>query len=120
MISVIESLGLVPIGQAQTPQSDHPIFKFKNKNNLTHNQIKSILSNKKNTIPITEQVTKRNKVKINQKVKIQEKKDQRTNNYTIGKVKRILTNTPNHRQGIKVKLESGEVGRVIEILEGNQ
>ncbi|MGL5437530.1 MAG: DUF2196 domain-containing protein [Lachnospiraceae bacterium] len=30
---------------------------------------------------------------------------------------RILTNSPNHPRGIKVKLESGIVGRVLEIIE---
>ena len=44
------------------------------------------------------------------------KKDQRTNKVTQGIVKDILTKSPNHPHGIKVRLESGEVGRVKEIL----
>ncbi len=44
------------------------------------------------------------------------KKDQRSGTLTEGIVKDILTNSPNHHHGIKVRLESGEIGRVKEIL----
>lgn len=50
-------------------------------------------------------------------VKIVLKQDQRSGELTEGVVKDILTNSPNHPHGIKVRLESGEVGRVKEILE---
>jgi len=40
------------------------------------------------------------------------KKDQRSGNLTKGIVKDILTKSPHHSHGIKVRLESGEVGRV--------
>ena len=43
------------------------------------------------------------------------KKDQKNGNITKGIVKRILTKSTNHSRGIKVMLESGEVGRVKEI-----
>ena len=43
------------------------------------------------------------------------KKDQRSGNLTKGVVKDILTKSPHHTNGIKVRLESGEVGRVKEI-----
>lgn len=43
------------------------------------------------------------------------KKDQRTGALTSGRVKDILTRTPTHPHGIKVRLESGEVGRVKKI-----
>ena len=43
------------------------------------------------------------------------KKDQRTGKLTEGIVKDILTNSPVHPHGMKVRLESGEVGRVKEI-----
>lgn len=49
-------------------------------------------------------------------VKIVLKEDQRTGFLTEGIVKDILTNAPNHPHGIKVRLESGEVGRVKEII----
>ena len=39
------------------------------------------------------------------------KKDQRTGTLTRGAVKDILTKSPTHPHGIKVRLESGEVGR---------
>ena len=45
------------------------------------------------------------------------KKDQRTGNLTEGIVKDILTKSPAHVHGIKVRLESGEVGRVKEIFD---
>lgn len=49
-------------------------------------------------------------------VDIIQKKDQRTGNRTRGIVKALLTSSPYHSRGIKVKLEDGEVGRVIEII----
>jgi uncharacterized repeat protein (TIGR03833 family) len=48
-------------------------------------------------------------------VRIVLKKDQRSGKLTEGIVKDILTKSPHHPHGIKVRLESGEVGRVKEI-----
>ncbi|HSO11568.1 MAG TPA: YwbE family protein [Anaerolineales bacterium] len=45
------------------------------------------------------------------------KQDQRTGKLTRGVVKDILTKSPNHPHGIKVRLENGQVGRVKEIVE---
>lgn len=45
------------------------------------------------------------------------KQDQRTGKLTKGIVKDILTKSLNHPHGIKVRLQSGEVGRVKEIVE---
>ncbi|MHB1953918.1 MAG: YwbE family protein [Sulfobacillus sp.] len=45
------------------------------------------------------------------------KADQRTGKLTRGKVKDILTNSPQHPHGIKVRLEDGQVGRVQMIIE---
>jgi uncharacterized repeat protein (TIGR03833 family) len=45
------------------------------------------------------------------------KKDQQTGKRTEGIVKDILTNSPTHPHGIKVRLVSGEVGRVKEIFD---
>lgn len=45
------------------------------------------------------------------------KQDQRTGKLTKGVVKDILTRSPNHPHGIKVRLENGLVGRVKEIVE---
>lgn len=44
------------------------------------------------------------------------KKDQRTGTLTRGVVKDILTNSPFHPHGIKVRLQDGQVGRVKEIV----
>jgi uncharacterized repeat protein (TIGR03833 family) len=40
------------------------------------------------------------------------KKDQRSGNLTQGVVKDLLTKSPFHSHGIKVRLEDGQVGRV--------
>jgi uncharacterized repeat protein (TIGR03833 family) len=45
------------------------------------------------------------------------KKDQRTGTRTRGVVKDLLTSSSFHSRGIKVRLEDGQVGRVIEIIE---
>ncbi|GEN53564.1 YwbE family protein [Halobacillus litoralis] len=55
---------------------------------------------------------KRSDIKIGAEVEIVLKKDQRTGALTSGKVKDILTKSPNHPHGIKVRLEDGQVGRV--------
>ncbi|MCW1927818.1 YwbE family protein [Bhargavaea beijingensis] len=55
-------------------------------------------------------------VKPGQRVKIVLKKDQRTGALTEGTVKDLLTNSPTHPHGIKVRLEDGQVGRVKEII----
>ena len=57
------------------------------------------------------------KIKIGMHVLIVQKKDQRSGNRTEGIVKEILTKAPVHPHGIKVRLESGAIGRVKEILE---
>ncbi|SDC06990.1 conserved hypothetical protein [Pelagirhabdus alkalitolerans] len=57
----------------------------------------------------------RRQIKIGQSVAVVKKNDQRTGNLTEGRVKKILTNSPSHPHGIKVMLETGEVGRVKEI-----
>ena len=55
-------------------------------------------------------------IKPGMQVMIVMKKDQRTGQLTKGVVKDILTKSPTHPHGIKVRLESGEVGRVKEIV----
>lgn len=61
--------------------------------------------------------TNRSQIKIGMEVQIVMKEDQRTGILTEGVVKQILTKSPNHPHGIKVKLETGEVGRVKVICE---
>ncbi len=48
------------------------------------------------------------------------KEDQRSGKLTKGVVMDILTKSPNHPHGIKVRLESGLVGRVAQILEDTE
>ena len=60
---------------------------------------------------------KRSDIKTGMQVKIVMKEDQLTGNLTEGIVKDILTKSPKHPHGIKVRLETGEVGRVKEIVE---
>ncbi|MDA8090506.1 MAG: YwbE family protein [Nitrospiraceae bacterium] len=60
--------------------------------------------------------TRRSDIRAGLRVSIVLKKDQRTGKLTDGVVKDILTKSPEHPHGIKVRLESGEVGRVKEIL----
>ena len=59
----------------------------------------------------------RSNVKPGMLVNIVQKHHQRTGELTEGIVKNLLTNSPNHPHGIKVRLDTGEVGRVQEILE---
>jgi len=62
----------------------------------------------------------RKDIKPGIEVEIVLKQDQRTGRRTRGIVKDILTNSPNHPHGIKVRLESGEVGRVQEIIDSGK
>ena len=57
----------------------------------------------------------RQNIKPGMQVLIVLKKDQRSGQLTKGVVKDILTKSPKHPHGIKVRLESGEIGRVKEI-----
>ena len=61
--------------------------------------------------------TVRTNIRINSDVEIVQKHHQRTGELTDGIVDRILTKSPNHHHGIKVRLDTGEVGRVKNILE---
>ena len=60
---------------------------------------------------------KREDLKPGSHVKIVLKEDQRRGELTEGYVKDILTKSPKHPHGIKVRLVTGEVGRVKEIVE---
>jgi len=59
---------------------------------------------------------KRIDIQKGKEVNIVLKQDQRTNKLTNGIVKDILTNSSSHPHGIKVRLQSGQIGRVKEIL----
>lgn len=60
--------------------------------------------------------TKRSNIQPGCSVGIVLKKDQRSGTITTGIVKDILTNSPSHPHGIKVRLTDGQVGRVKKIL----
>ena len=58
----------------------------------------------------------RQDVQVGARVNIVEKQNQRTGLTTEGIVRELLTKSSFHPHGIKVRLESGQVGRVKEIL----
>lgn len=60
--------------------------------------------------------TRRENIKPGQQVLIVLKKDQRSGKTTEGIVEGILTKASTHSRGIKVRLVSGEIGRVKQIL----
>ena len=59
----------------------------------------------------------RKDIKIGLEVEIVQKQDQRSGELTDGLVKRIITKSAKHPHGIKVELETGEVGRVQTIID---
>lgn len=58
----------------------------------------------------------RKNVQVGYYVEVVQKHHQGTGELTEGMVKRILTKSANHPHGIKVMLDSGEVGRVKNVL----
>lgn len=64
-------------------------------------------------------MSRRNLIDIKPGVRVQivQKQDQRSGKRTEGIVKDILTNSPSHPHGIKVRLVSGIVGRVKAVLK---
>jgi len=60
--------------------------------------------------------TIRANIKIESNVTIVQKHHQRSGELTQGVVRKLLTKSPSHPHGIKVMLETGEVGRVKEVL----
>lgn len=56
--------------------------------------------------------TVRKNIQAGKTVEIVQKNHQRSGELTEGVVKRILTNAATHPHGIKVQLETGEIGRV--------
>ncbi|TFG29982.1 YwbE family protein [Candidatus Thorarchaeota archaeon] len=62
--------------------------------------------------------SKRSNIHLGDTVDIVQKQDQRTGRLTRGVVKDILTNSSSHPHGIKVRLQTGQVGRVQSIISG--
>jgi len=63
--------------------------------------------------------TKRIDIHPGIRVQVVQKQNQRSGKLTEGIVKDILTKSPSHTHGIKVRLQSGVVGRVKEIMPGD-
>jgi len=59
----------------------------------------------------------RRNIHLGDTVDIVQKMDQRTGKLTRGIVKDILTNSPSHPHGIKVRLQTGQVGRVRAVIK---
>jgi uncharacterized repeat protein (TIGR03833 family) len=59
----------------------------------------------------------RDTITIGLTVDIIQKADQRCDRLTRGRVKEILTGSPTHPHGIKVRLEDGRIGRVAAIID---
>jgi uncharacterized repeat protein (TIGR03833 family) len=60
--------------------------------------------------------TRRANIKPGIDVRVELTEDKRTGKLTEGKVKEVLTSSPNHPHGIKVMLENGLVGRIKQII----
>jgi uncharacterized repeat protein (TIGR03833 family) len=60
--------------------------------------------------------TIRSNIEIGSEVEIVQKHHQRSGELTEGFVEKLLTKSPNHSHGIKVRLETGEVGRVKNVI----
>lgn len=64
--------------------------------------------------------TRRTDIHPGLRVNVVLKPDQRTGKLTAGVVKDVLTKSATHTRGIKVRLETGQVGRVREIVSEGQ
>lgn len=60
--------------------------------------------------------TRRADIKPGIDVRVELTEDKRTGRLTEGKVKEVLTSSPNHPHGIKVMLENGLIGRIKQII----
>jgi uncharacterized repeat protein (TIGR03833 family) len=60
--------------------------------------------------------TRRADIKPGISVMVELTENKRTGKLTGGRVKEILTSSPNHPHGIKVRLENGQVGRIKQII----
>ena len=73
-----------------------------------------IPENVKNTIVM--EGTRKANITPGLEVMVELTQDKRTGRLTGGKVKEVLTSSPNHPHGIKVMLENGLVGRIKQII----
>lgn len=64
--------------------------------------------------------TIRDNIKVGYVVDIVQKQHQRSGELTEGVVEKLLTKSPKHTRGIKVRLETGEVGRVQKVIDNDE
>jgi len=76
---------------------------------------KSLVTIKKYNI-LSMDGTRRADIKPGIDVMVELSEHKRTGRLTGGRVKEILTSSPNHPHGIKVILENGQVGRIKQIV----
>jgi len=74
------------------------------------------MSDVNNNYPESSRGTRRADVKPGIAVLVELSENKRSGKLTEGKVREILTSSPNHPHGIKVMLETGQVGRVKQIM----
>jgi uncharacterized repeat protein (TIGR03833 family) len=61
--------------------------------------------------------TRRAYIRPGSTVLVELTEDKRTGKLTGGKVQEVLTTSPNHPHGIKVRLENGQIGRIKQIIQ---
>ncbi len=61
--------------------------------------------------------TRRADIRPGSTVLVELTEDKRTGKLTGGKVQEVLTTSPNHPHGIKVRLENGQIGRIKQIIQ---
>ena len=61
--------------------------------------------------------TRRADIRPGSTVLVELTEDKRTGKLTGGKVREVLTTSPNHPHGIKVRLDSGQIGRIKQIIQ---
>jgi uncharacterized repeat protein (TIGR03833 family) len=83
---------------------------------LDHDHSGKIASGIDQVKPLSMNGKNRADIKSGARVHVVQKKDQRSGKVTEGIVRDVLTNSPFHSHGIKVRLTNGIVGRVKEIL----
>jgi uncharacterized repeat protein (TIGR03833 family) len=63
------------------------------------------------------ELPRRSEIRPGLRVRVVQKQDQRSGALTEGVVRDLLTRSPKHPHGIKVRLQDGRVGRVKQIVE---
>jgi|688.fasta_scaffold859180_2 uncharacterized repeat protein (TIGR03833 family) len=80
-------------------------------------EIRNFMAKNQVLMEIQNEACYRENIRLGMKVAVVLKKDQRSGNLTTGIVRWILTSKPYHSRGIKVLIDSRQIGRVRQILE---